>query len=138
MSSLITNCIHQKGNTMARHLLVVMTNATDGREDEYNDWYNDVHLDEVVKIPEFVSAQRFKLADTQLKDILTPEERGDSKHGASHHRYLALYEIEAETSTDAVQALRQARPNFQMTDALSKELNVWVFSPITGVVESTD
>ena len=123
---------------MARHLLVVMTNPTDGNEDEYNDWYSDVHLDEVVDIPEFVSAQRFKLADTQLKDILTPEERGDSKHGESQHRYLALYEMEADTAADAVQALRQARPNFQMTDALSKELNVWAYTPITDVMESAD
>jgi len=123
---------------MARHLLVVMTNPTDGKEDEYNDWYSDVHLDEVVEIPEFVSAQRFKLADTQLKDILTPEERGSSVHGESQHRYLALYEMEADTAADAVQALRQARPNFQMTDALSKELNVWAYTPITNVVKSAD
>ena len=123
---------------MARHLLVVMTNPTDGNEDEYNDWYSDVHLDEVVEIPEFVSAQRFKLADTQLKDILTPEERRDSTHGEPQHRYLALYEMEADTAADAVQALRQARPNFQMTDALSKELNVWAYTPITDVVESAD
>ncbi len=123
---------------MARHLLVVMTNPTDQREDEYNDWYSDVHLDEVVEIPEFVSAQRFKLADTQLKDILTPEERGNSKHGEPQHCYLALYEMEADSAADAVQALRQARPNFKMTDALSNELNVWAYTPITDVVKSAD
>ena len=130
--------VNWKENTMARHLLLVMTSPTHGREDEYNDWYSEVHLGEVVEIPEFISAQRFKLADTQLKDILTPEERGNSVHGESKHRYLAIYEMEADTAADAVQALRQARPNFQMTDALSKELSVWAYTPITDVVKSVD
>ena len=123
---------------MARHILVVMSSPTQGREDEYNDWYSEVHLAEVVKVPGFVSAQRFELADTQLKDILTPDEKGNKVYGESKHRYLAIYEMEADTSTDAIQALRQARPNFQMTGALGNELSVWAYTPITDVVQSPD
>ena len=40
---------------MAVHRLIVFSAPTPGQEDEYNDWYNNVHLDEVVAIPGFVS-----------------------------------------------------------------------------------
>jgi hypothetical protein len=51
-----------------------------GREAEYNDWYDNQHLGDVLKVPGFVAAQRFKLARPQ-SDLPGP--------------YLALYEIEA-------------------------------------------
>ena len=45
---------------MPRYNLIVLTNPVDGREDEYNDWYTNVHLDDVLKIPGVVGAQRFR------------------------------------------------------------------------------
>jgi hypothetical protein len=50
---------------MARHTFVVFTNPTEGQEDEYNDWYDNTHLSDVLKVEGFVAAQRFKLADTE-------------------------------------------------------------------------
>lgn len=70
---------------MGRHILVTMTNPVDGREDEFNDWYSNVHLSESVGVPGLISAQRFKLSDEQLGE-------------PSEYRYLAIYEIEAESA----------------------------------------
>ena len=120
---------------MGRHILVVMSSPVDRREDEYNKWYSDVHLQEVIELPGFVSAQRFEMADTQLKDILTPAEINRA-YGETEHRYLAVYEIEAESAGAALQALREARPHFRMSDALGAELNVWAYTPITDEVRS--
>jgi hypothetical protein len=77
---------------MGKYTLVVFSNPTEGREDEYNKWYTNEHLADVVNIPGFCSAQRFKLL-TLLK--------GDLKHG-----YLALYDMDAETREQADAAVK--------------------------------
>lgn len=65
------------------HRLVVFSAPKPGHEDEYNQWYNEVHLDEVVAIPGFVAAQRFRLSDDQLPGF-----------PSSPHGYLAIYEFD--------------------------------------------
>ncbi len=102
---------------MATSLLVVMTNPQDGKEDEYNAWYTDVHVREVVDIPGFVSAQRFKLADAQMGP------QGD-------HRYLAIYEVEGDPAA-ALAALKAARPNMSMSDVLDASTSAQMFTAIT-------
>jgi hypothetical protein len=54
-------CPNQKETLMEKHLFVVFTNAVEGQEDIYNEWYTDVHLKDVLKVPGIVAAQRFKL-----------------------------------------------------------------------------
>ena len=66
---------------MKKCILVVQTNPVVGREDEYNDWYTNRHLDDVLKVPGFKSAQRFMLAQDD---------------GTSKWKYLAIYEFESE------------------------------------------
>ena len=39
--------------------LVVMTNAVAGKDGEFNDWYDKVHILEMLKVPAFAAAQRF-------------------------------------------------------------------------------
>lgn len=68
---------------MAVHRLIVFSAPTPGKEDEYNDWYNNEHLDEVVAIPGFVAAQRFRLSDDQLPGFQP-----------SPHEYLSIYEFD--------------------------------------------
>jgi hypothetical protein len=76
---------------MGKYKLVVLSNAVAGREDEYNDWYTNQHLDDVVAIPGFASAVRMK--------HLTPVA------GDFAHKYLAIYEIDAPDAETAVKAL---------------------------------
>lgn len=68
---------------MAVHRLIVFSAPTPGKEDEYNDWYNNVHLAEVIEIPGFVAAQRFRLSDDQLPGFQP-----------SPHEYLSIYEFD--------------------------------------------
>jgi hypothetical protein len=44
--------------SMEKHVFVVFTNAVEGQEDIYNEWYTDVHLKDVPKVPGIVAAQR--------------------------------------------------------------------------------
>ena len=73
--------------------LVVYTNATPGQDDEFNRWYDEVHIPEILALGPFTAAQRF-----QIEDVPGFEEK---------HRYLAIYEFEGDAG-DAVSKLLAA------------------------------
>lgn len=111
---------------MAKYKLVVLTNPMTGeQEDEFNDWYDNIHLDDVVAVPGFISAERFK-----LKDGL----------GFPHsHRYLALYEVETDTPETACQELfsRQGTELMMISEALDLPgAMAGLFEPCSTVVRA--
>ena len=103
------------------NMLVVLTNPVAGKEDEYNEWYSDIHIREVVDIPGFISAQRFKLSDAQMGP-------------GGEHTYLAIYEVEGDPGK-ALEALKAARPELRMSDALdTSAISARMFTAITDRV----
>jgi hypothetical protein len=60
-----------------KYTLIVYTSPADGREDEYNAWYDDIHLPEFSALPGVINGRRFKVA------------------GAAQPQYAALYELSA-------------------------------------------
>ena len=46
----------------------VLTHPVEGREADYNQWYTEIHLAEVLALPGFVAVQRFKLSEAQMMD----------------------------------------------------------------------
>ena len=107
---------------MSKYCFVVLTNASGGRDDEFNQWYNNQHIPDVLKIPGFVAAQRFKLAGAQMEGGTT-----------SPWRYLALYELETDDLAGALKELtaRVGTPAMVMSDSLDmKGIGAYVFSPI--------
>lgn len=95
-------------NEVRTHRLIVFTEPALGREDEYNQWYDDVHLREVLEVEGFVAAQRFKLADAQMTGM-------DSGAPA---RYMAIYEIEGDHVEEILAKLASGAETMQMSDAL--------------------
>ncbi|MDB5985939.1 MAG: hypothetical protein JWR16_992 [Nevskia sp.] len=69
---------------MASYRLLVLSNPVEGKDAEYNNWYTKQHLQDVVRIPGFVGAQRFQLIEPVLKADNFP------------WRYVAIYEIETD------------------------------------------
>ena len=63
------------------YTLIVHTSPADGREDEYNAWYDDVHLAEFSALPGVISGRRFKVVspDPDAKPV-----------------YAAIYETSAD------------------------------------------
>ena len=47
------------------HLMIVYSSPVPGREDEYNRWYDDVHLGEFSALEGVLSATRYAVADGQ-------------------------------------------------------------------------
>jgi molybdate transport system substrate-binding protein len=54
------------------YYLYVLNDPAQGREDEYNDWYDHQHAPDVVSIPGFVSAQRYIWSEQQLRPDAHP------------------------------------------------------------------
>lgn len=94
---------------MQRYKFVVMSNPTEGRDEEYNDWYQNIHLPELLKLDGIVSAQRFQQA-RNLRE-------GDS------YRYLAIYEIETDDVDAVIATLVQTAEagGLNMSDAIDTE-----------------
>ena len=89
---------------MPRFVLTVTGCAAEGREAEANDWYDNIHLQEVLDLPGFISLQRFEPTE--------PEE-------GQPVRYLAHYEIEADDPSGPMAALGQAvQTTMNMSDAM--------------------
>jgi hypothetical protein len=109
--------------TGPKHVLVVLTSPNPGQEDEFNHWYDETHLAEVLRIPGVVSAQRFRVSDAQLAPELT------SLDGAP---YLAIYELDVAPEQIA-DALMSAIGDGSVT--LSEALDMgavgaWLFSAL--------
>lgn len=119
---------------MPKQILVVFTNPVEGKEDEYNAWYNGRHLGDVVGTGPFVRAQRFRLEDVD-------------PHVPSKFRYLAIYEVEdgklqaardwlVWAGAEHAEALEAGRePQVPMTDALHEKRVIFFFEAMGDPLE---
>ena len=74
---------------MARWLLTVESNCADpSREGEYNDWYDNTHLPDILETPGFVRAARYE----------------NNSPGEGKGKYLATYEIETDDIGETLMA----------------------------------
>ena len=90
---------------MPRSIMVVYSSPTSPEQEaEYNDWYTNKHLTDVVALPGIVAATRYKLEKSVgLEGIPT-----------SASTYMAIYELEGDTP-EAMEAAKQA-----LADGLAK------------------
>jgi hypothetical protein len=95
-------------NMLKQHVFVVMTKPVAGREAEYNDWYSNQHLRDVLKVQGFKTAQRFKLA---------PDDE------SAQFRYLAIYEFEGASAAEAMAQLQgiAGTPEMVMSESMDMQ-----------------
>ena len=67
---------------MAKYKMIVLTQPIAGKESEYNDWYQNVHLSQVVNVEGLTGVQRYRLAHNVGKEAVLP--------------YLAIYDMETD------------------------------------------
>jgi hypothetical protein len=63
---------------MARYKMVALTNPVQGREQEFNDWYDKVHVPDLLKMLGVINAERYRIV------------------GTHPWKYMAVYEFESE------------------------------------------
>jgi len=81
---------------MATFHFMVFSNPVDGREDDFNTWYDKEHLEDLLAIDGFKAAQRYRLA------ALGPGQDEPT------YRYAAVYEAEGDDAAGLQQKLMDA------------------------------
>lgn len=92
---------------MAKYNLVVLSNPVAGKEDEYNAWYTDIHIPDVVRCEGFTGGQRFKVG-----------EGFDAPH-----KYMAIYEMETDDPAAVIAGMtaKAGTPALSISPALDAD-----------------
>jgi hypothetical protein len=90
--------------------MIVLANAVEGRDAEYNEWYNTTHIPEVLAAGPFTAVQRFKMADAQM---------GEVSDG-----YVAIYEFDGPAA-EALAALGAAAAGFTPSEASASNATIY-------------
>ena len=94
-----------------RAVLIVMSDAVEGADGDYNDWYDRVHLPDVLRVPGLVGARRF---------VAEPSVHGE----LPAQRYLAIYEMEGEDLDALHGALSAAAARMEISPAFDRARTV--------------
>ncbi len=101
---------------MARGVYVVRARpVSPERAGDLDDWYDRTHIPELLAVPGFVSARRYRLVDSD---------------GAPE--YLAVYEIDADDLAEPLRELRRRSATGQTTKTDALQLDP---PPVVGLYE---
>ncbi|QLL08718.1 hypothetical protein [Mycobacterium vicinigordonae] len=100
---------------MARHVLLVYSEPVPGQEDEYNEWYDGLHLDELLQFDGIVSAERF--------DFLAHEDFPKPERSR-----LAIYDVETDNPHDFLRRLLGATESMTVSPSIDiKSVRLYAF-----------
>lgn len=104
---------------MGHYRYLVFTDPVEGREAEYNEWYDTIHLAEVIAVPGFVAAERYQF------------EPGENQE--TRHKYLAIYEFTADDPAIVLGELsvRAADGRLNMVPVLADNIETRLYKVIT-------
>lgn len=108
---------------MARGVLLVISEpVSEAKEAEYNDWYDNVHLKEVLGLAGFTAARRFQMSQQQLVS------QGGHEGVTSKfpHKYVAVYEVEADDLGVATNSLNEHGRELTASDAMAYDRTIAV------------
>lgn len=108
---------------MERHLIVVLTEPVEGRDDDYNAFYNKYHVPEVASTKGVIAGQRFRLVDSGRSE-------------GPPHPYLALYEIEGDLDEARAALAAGQDGRTPLPDSVSRSNTDWWFTAISERFEN--
>jgi len=91
---------------MPSHIIVSVAGPVEGRETEFHEWYETVHVPEVLALPQFIRAVRYAPRDSL--EGLSPGPTG----------HMTIFEVEAPDVSQALGTLSDALPSLTMSDSL--------------------
>jgi len=78
---------------MAKAIVLVFTNCADAaREKEFNEWYDNTHVPDILETPGFVGCTRYELL---------------GEPGPGQGKFLAVYEVESDDLPSTMADLQQ-------------------------------
>src|SRR3546814_993606 len=99
---------------MIEAILVVLTKAVPGRDDDLNDWYTNIHIRDALRFRGSITAQRFKRSENQVQ-TLTPD---------FDWQYLALYDRSEEHTSELQSLMRISYAVFCLKKQKKKSINI--------------
>ena len=102
--------------TSGSGLILALANCVPGREAELNNWYDNVHLKDVVAVPGIGAAQRYRAVASE--DL-----------PASPYAYLTIYQADVPLH-QALANMAATRAQRQTSDAMAPPGGLWAFQPI--------
>ena len=97
---------------MPRYRMLILSRPAAGREERYNEWYDGTHLEQMLALKGFKSAQRLHLARTLGEREAYP--------------YAAIYEIETDDIDAVLQDIyREAGSGRLLVDAALERESVY-------------
>lgn len=86
---------------MPKFKMLILSNPVDGHDEEFNRWYDDVHLPDVFKVTGVTGAERYRM------------------RSGEGWKYLAIYELDCDDSAAVEKELmaRAGTDAMQMSDA---------------------
>lgn len=102
---------------MAKFIMIATSTAKEGREEEYNAWYDQTHIADICAVPGFKSGQRWR-AVPEASPNTPPAD------------YIAIYEIEADDASQCVDELlrRAGAGEMQISEDIDMEsANIWIY-----------
>ncbi|MEJ5976000.1 hypothetical protein WG901_05100 [Novosphingobium sp. PS1R-30] len=101
---------------MGKFLMVVTSSAREGRDADFNAWYDGTHLNEICALPGVTAGRRFDAIPVTPHPQPAP--------------YLAIYEIEAEDPASVLAEMmrRSEAGEMSMSDAVDAEnAKIWMY-----------
>ena len=102
---------------MAKYVMVVPSAAKDGRDDDYNTWYDSEHIHDICALPGVISGRRFDAVQAVSPNPVPAD-------------YLAIYEIETDDIGAVIGELGRRATSGEMktSDALDfDKAQVWIY-----------
>jgi hypothetical protein len=86
-----------------RYILHITSRALPGREADFDRWYGETHVGEVLAVPGFLACRRY---------------RSLGADGQATGEFVAHYDVETDDPAALLQALFAATPTMQLTDSI--------------------
>lgn len=96
---------------MARYEYVILSQAVEGQQEEFERWYDEIHLADVLKIPGVVAARRSRIVNLEATRLDIPAWTS-----------LATYEMETDDPKKVLAAIKAVSGTAAMplSDALNR------------------
>ena len=100
---------------MPKYMMMVLSTPAEGREKEYNEWYQNIHLPDILDVDGYTLGQRYRLSRAYTQDGVFP--------------YAALYDIETDDIDAVMEDMKKRVESGRMTlsDALGPQVYAAVY-----------
>jgi len=115
--------MEQRRGEMEKWLLAVETNCKDSsKEEEFNEWYNNIHVPDILEIPGIIRATRYE----------------NSNPAEGRGKYMALYEIEADDFGQVMVALQEKFGELTQQGRISEQVAIVTGTPFRHILGPVD